>query len=208
MPAPSDAPDRVWSVRQCVGGGNRYPTYQHRAYQPVTYVREFRKRDRFYVWKLDTPLTDEHFPDRLTAITAGRAEGMRHGVTQCDVNLYDLALRLSDLFPDQAERARVRLGEGWRFILASKKSITARRGPVYSTAICTHDRKSKSSAPFGARDIVEFQRLCGRVNEAQYQQLVKFADAYGVPELRVDTLPHKPGTRIHPRAYSYVGNED
>jgi hypothetical protein len=203
-----DAPNAVWNVRQVPPPGQSLPDKQNKLWQPILYERHERKADGLWVWKMVRPLTKRTYKTETAAAKAGHKHS--GGVPlDDDVRQYDLSIRLANVVPDGSIRSRIRLGEGWKFLLVAQEKSTS-RGTKYLVALCEHDRPTKSDA-LGARtrvieawnrsDRIALEHRIGRFNERQFQQLAAFCRGYDIHDLNARSLPVKPGNRLAPKHY-------
>lgn len=209
---PRDAPDRVWVVRQVAGPGYDHPRKANKLWQPVHYVRAPRRAEwGFHVWKADTPVVPTVFTNREDAQRAGFAHA-RVAQGADSLAVHDLALRLEDVVPDPAERSRVRLGEGWRFLIVMQHKTSA-RGDRYIAALCEHDREqsevrahpkdvTKIVGEWGRRDRIVLSTRLGRLNRRQSNDLISFCVGYGMTTLNASSMPVKRGNRLRPKFYA------
>lgn len=182
MSTPSEAPDRAWRVVRIA------PSNLHKwdDWQPVTYIRSPRERDGLHVWKRDAAFTTQTFETWDEAHKAGSIAAAKFGLgDESDISLFGLALRLSDILPDSADRARIRLGEPHDYFIAQKKCKQARGNQSWIIALGA-----------GFTDTRSYIRRLGRIADGQRQYFNSFVSSYGLAIGVVQNLPNTPGRHI------------
>lgn len=209
MNAAREAPNEVWNVRQVPPPGQAFPNKTNRLWQPLVYTRYERKADGLWVWKVSSVLVNHQYKLPELAERAGkRAAGTIPFNT--DVQSFDLSLRLTDVVIDPAMRARIRLGDGWRFLLVLQKKSTS-RGTKFLAALCEHNRANKSGVlssggsiigAWGRKDTITLHHRIGRFNKRQCLTLEQFLISYDITSIQANSLPVKPGNHLAPKHYT------
>lgn len=198
-----DASDRVWTVRAVVPSDLDGHSRDDGEFQAVFLRASLRGEGGFHVWKPDGVVTQKtHTTTALAVRHAKRLKATRGVEYVEDVKAFDLAPRLVDLVPNDAQRAMVRLGNGWQFAVLAKQTETS-RGIRYTLALAEHNRPKPQPntlhrAGWQHVHVLLVQRL-GRLSETQFHALDEMREHYGIPLIRMTYIPRSVGKRVPPK---------